>query len=233
MGERFMKSETSQRQNKEKEKMKQTRDPGAEEVEKIARRWSQEKKSLRKCLGEGHFLAKFRACSNLNRISKVSSGAPRIETEGDEEPAQRSTRTRQNRSSALQNSAPSTKHARSSSHKQPPNSSNPEQRALVGSKQHQEPDTRAGGVKSSVTCHRGRRMGVGTREILRARCAAGPGPGVRTGQGRGKLFTSAAAAAAAVRPQGEEAKKATTQVGRQAVRQAGARAEAKAERGAL
>lgn len=76
-------------------------------------------------------------------------------------------------------------------------------------------------------------MGVGTREILRARCAAGPGPGVRTGQGRGKLFTSAAAAAAAVRPQGEEAKKATTQVGRQAVRQAGARAEAKTERGAL
>lgn len=43
MGERFMKSETSQRQNKEKEKMKQTRDPGAEEVEKIARRWSKKK----------------------------------------------------------------------------------------------------------------------------------------------------------------------------------------------
>lgn len=96
-------------------------------------------------MGEGHFLAKFRACSNLNRISKVSNWAPGIETEGDDEPAQRSTRTRQNRSSALQNSAPSTKHARSSSHKQPPNSSNPEQRALVGSKQHQEPDTRAGG----------------------------------------------------------------------------------------
>jgi hypothetical protein len=138
-----MKSETSQRQNKEKEKMKQTRDPGAEEVEKIARRWSQEKKSLRKCLGEGHFLAKFRACSNLNRISKSFQLGTSNRNGRRRRAAQRSTRTRQNRS-ALQNSAPSTKHARSSSHKQPPNFSTLEQRALVGSKQHQEPDTRAG-----------------------------------------------------------------------------------------
>jgi hypothetical protein len=77
-GEQVMKSETSQRQNKEKIKHETP-------AQKKWRKLRVAGPKLKEVFGRGTFRGEIQACSNLNWISKFGRGAPRIKTEGYQE----------------------------------------------------------------------------------------------------------------------------------------------------
>jgi hypothetical protein len=111
-GEQVMKSETSQRQNKEKIKHETP-------AQKKWRKLRVAGPKLKEVFGRGAFRGEIQACSNLNWIFKLFQLSTSDQNGRIPRTAHQGTRPRQN-CSALQNSAPATKHARSSSHNQPP-----------------------------------------------------------------------------------------------------------------